>query len=83
MVGKAVSTFSRLFFVRSFLCLRVMVAFMGARGSSSFGLVGPPAAGLAALERLKGDPRGLIIVGKIMSPSFLLCSWSDPFHACR
>ena len=56
---------------------------MGARGSSSFGLVGPPAAGLAALERLKGDPRGLIIVGKIMSPIFLLCSWSDPFHACR
>ena len=54
-----VSTFSRLFFIRSFLYLQVMKACMRARKSSNFGLIGPPTAKLAALECLKKIPIGL------------------------
>ena len=54
MMGKnSVSTFSRLFFIRSFSYLQVMMTCMRAWTSSNFGLIGPPTAELAALELLK------------------------------
>ena len=56
---KGVSTFSRLFFIRSFLYFQVMKTCMGARKSSNFGLIGPPTAELAVFERLKKIPLGL------------------------
>ena len=60
MMGKdGVSTFSRLFFIRSFSYLQVTMTCMGARTSSNFSLIGPPNAELAALERLKKIPIGL------------------------
>ena len=60
MLGKnGVSTFSRLFFIHSFLYLQVMMTFMRALKSSNFCLIGPPTAELAALERLKKNPIGL------------------------
>ena len=51
-----VSTFSRLFFIRSFSYLQAMMTCMRARTSSNFGLIGPPTAELAALESLKKSP---------------------------
>ena len=54
-----VSTFSRLFFIHSFLYLQVMMPCIRARRSSNFDLIGPPTAELAALERLKKIPIGL------------------------
>ena len=54
---------------------------MRAWTSSNFGLVGPQTAELAALERLKNPHR--LKMGKMMSPLFLGCSGSDPFHTCR
>ena len=51
-----VSTFSRLFFIRSFLYLQAIMTCMRARTSSNFGLIGPPTAELAALESLKKSP---------------------------
>ena len=54
-----VSTFSRLFIIRSFLYLQVMMTCMGARKSSNFTLIGPLTAVLAAFERLKKIPIGL------------------------
>ena len=54
-----VSTFSRLFFIRSFSYLQAMLTCMRARTSSIFGLIGPSTAELAALERLKKIPIGL------------------------
>ena len=57
MMGKnGVSTFSRLFFIRSFSYLQVAMTCMRARTSSNFGLIGPLNAELAALERLKKSP---------------------------
>ena len=46
---------------------------MRAGKSLNFGLIGPPTAELAALERLKKNPEKLIM-GKTMSPIFLRCS---------
>ena len=54
-----VSTFSRLFFIQSFSYLQAMMTCMRARTSSNFGLIGPPTADIAALERLKKIPIGL------------------------
>ena len=54
-----VSTFSRLFFIHSLSYLQVTITCMRARTSSNFGLIGPPTAELAALERLKKIPKGL------------------------
>ena len=55
MMGKTgVSTFSWLFFIRSFLYLQVMMTCMRAQTSSNLGLIGPPTVELAALERLIG-----------------------------
>ena len=68
-----VSTFTRLFFIHSFLYLQVMMTCMRARKISNFGLIGLPTAELAALERLKKNPHRLIM-GKTMSPIFLRCS---------
>ena len=78
---KGVSTFSQLFFIHSFSYLEVMMTCMRAQMCSNFGLIGPPTAELAALERLKNPHR--LIMRKMMSTPFLGCSWSDPFHICR
>ena len=48
--------FSRLLFIRSFSYLLAMMTCMRAQTSSNFGLIGPPTAELAALERLKKSP---------------------------
>ena len=69
MEKNGVSTFSRLFFICSFSYLHVTMTCIRARTSSNFGLIGPPTAELAALERLKKNPHRLII-GKTMSPFF-------------
>ena len=73
MMGKnGASSFSRLLFTRSFSYLQVTMSCMRAWTSSNFGLIGPPTAELAALERLKKSPR--LIIVKIMSPLFIGCS---------
>ena len=54
MEKNGVATFSRLFFIHSFLYLQVMITCMRARKSLNFGLIGPPTAELAALEHLIG-----------------------------
>ena len=60
MIGKnGVSTFSRLFFIRSFLYLQVMMTCMRVQKSSNFGLIGPQTSELAALECLIKLPIGL------------------------
>ena len=51
-----VSTFSRLFLIRSFLYLQVMRTCIKSRTSSNFGQVEPLTTELAALERLKNFP---------------------------
>ena len=53
--GDGVVTFSRLFFIRSFSNLQVIITCMRARRSSKFGAIRPPTAELhvAALERKK------------------------------
>ena len=56
MVKNGVSTFSRLFFIRSFSYLQVTKTCMRARTSSNFSLIGPPTEELAALECLKKSP---------------------------
>ena len=54
MMGKnSVSTFSRLFFIRYFSYVQVMITCMRAQTSSNFDLIGPPTAELAPLENLK------------------------------
>ena len=50
---KNVSTFSRLFLIRSFLYLQVTRTCIKSRMSSNFGQIGPLTTELAALERLK------------------------------
>ena len=72
MWQNGVSTFSRLFFIRSFSFLQVTMTCMRAGSSSNFGLIGPPTAELAALERLKKSDR--VMMGKTVSPLFLGCS---------
>ena len=51
-----VSTFSRLFFIRTFLYLQVTRTCIKSRTSSNFGKIGPLTTELAALERLKKFP---------------------------
>ena len=51
-----VSTFSQLFFIRSFSYLQVTKTCLRAWTSSNFSLIGPRTAELAALERLKKSP---------------------------
>ena len=48
-----VSTFSRLFLIRSFLYLQVTRTCIKSRTSLNFGQIGPLTTELAALERLK------------------------------
>ena len=69
MEKNGVATFSRLFFIRSFSYLQVMVTCMRARRSSNFCQIRLLTAELDALERLK-KPRRLMI-GKIELPYFL------------
>ena len=52
-----VSTFSRLFMIRSFLYLPVMRTCIKSWVSSNFGQIGPLTTELAALERLKNFPK--------------------------
>ena len=51
-----VSTFSRLFLIRSFLYLQVTRTCIKSRTSSNFGQIGPLTTELSALERLKNFP---------------------------
>ena len=51
-----VSTFSRLFLIRSFLYLQVTRPCIKSRTSSNFGQIGPLTTELVALERLKKFP---------------------------
>ena len=53
MEKNGVSTFSQLFFIRSFSYLQVTMTCMRARTSSNFDLIGPSTAELAALEHFK------------------------------
>ena len=57
-----VSSFSRLFLIRSFLYLQVTRTCIKSRRSSNFGQIRPLATELAALERLKKSHR--LIMGK-------------------
>ena len=57
-----VSTFSRLFFIRSLLYLQVTRTCIKSRTSSNFGQIGPLTTELAALERLKNS--SALIMGK-------------------
>ena len=59
MEKNGVSTFSRLFFIRSFSYLQVRMTCMRAWTSSNLGLIGLPTEELAALEGLKKIPIGL------------------------
>ena len=56
IMEKRGATFSRLFFIRSFSYLQVMMTCMRAHRSSKFGQIRPPTVELAALERLKKSP---------------------------
>ena len=51
-----VSTFSRLFLIRSFLYLQVTRTCIKSQTSSNFDQIGPLTTELAALERLKKSP---------------------------
>ena len=53
---KDVSTFSRLFLIRSFLYLQVTMTCIKSRTSSNFGQIGPLTTELAAFEHLKDFP---------------------------
>ena len=59
---KDVSTFSRLFWIRSFLYFQITRTCIKSRTSSNFGQIGPLTTELAALERLKKSHR--LIMGK-------------------
>ena len=72
-----VSTFSRLLLVRSFLYLQIMRTCIKSRTSSNFGQMGPLTLVSMATER----PHWFIM-GKMVSPPFLGCFWSDPFYSC-
>ena len=61
-----VSTFSRLFFIRSFLYLQVTRTCIKSRTSSNFCQIGPLTTELYALER-----SDWLWMGKMVSPSFL------------
>ena len=67
--NKRVATFSRLFFIRSFSYLQVMMTCMRARRSLNFCQIRLLTAELAALDRLKKPHR--LIIGKLVLPGFL------------
>ena len=64
-----VSTFSRLFFIWSFLYLQVTRTCIKSRTSSNFCQIGPLTTELYALERSHW-----LWMGKMVSPSFLSCN---------
>ena len=68
-----VSTFSRLLLIRSFSYLQVMIIYMRAWMSLKFGQIQP-------LVSMVTDR---VMMGKTVSPLFLGCFSSDPFHTCR
>ena len=68
-----VSTFSRLFLIGSFSYLQVMITYTRAWMSLKFGQI-PPLVSMVT-DR--------VMMGKTVSPLFLGCFSSDPFHTCR
>ena len=54
-----VTTFSRLFFIRSYSCLQIMMICTRTSRKSKFGKIRPQTAELAALECLKKIPKDL------------------------
>ena len=72
-VKNDVSTFSRLFLVRSFSYLQVMITYMRAWMSLKFGQI----------QSLVSMVTDRVMIGKTVSPLFIGCFSSDPFHTCR
>ena len=70
---KDVSTFSRLFLIRSFSYLQVMITYMRAWMSLKFSPIQP-------LVSMVTDR---VMMGKTVSPLFLGCFSSVPFCTCR
>ena len=70
MEKNGVATFSRLFSIRSFSYLQLMMTCMRARRSSNFCQIRQLTVELAAIERLKNPYR--LIIGKLVLPG-LLC----------
>ena len=68
-----VSTFSRLFLIGSFSYLQVMITYNRAWKSLNFGQIQP-------LVSMVTD---WVMKEKMVSPLFLGCFSSDPFHTCR
>ena len=68
-----VSTFSQLFLIGSFSYLQVMIKYMRAWMSLKFGQIQP-------LVSMVTD---MVMMGKTVSPFFLGCFSSIPFHTCR
>ena len=69
-----VFTFSWLFLIGSFLYLQVMITYMRAwMGSVKFDQIQPLVSMVTARA----------MMGKTVSPLFLGCFSSDPFHTCR
>ena len=73
MGGNDVSTFSRLFLIGSFSYLQVMKIYMSAWMNLKFGQIQPQVS--MVTDR--------VMMGKTVSPLFLGCFSSDPFHTCR
>ena len=68
-----VSTFYRLLLIGSFSYLQVMITYMRAWMSLKFDQIQP-------LVSMVTD---MVMMGKTVSPLFLGCFSSDPFHTCR
>ena len=68
-----VAAFSWSFLMRSFSYLQVMIIYMRAWMSMKFGQIRPLVS--MATDR--------VIVSKTLSPLFLGCFSSDPFHTCK
>ena len=86
--NNGVFTFSRLFFIRSFSYLQVLMTCMRAWTSSNFGLIRPPTAELhvAAIARLKNPHRLIMEKGcfhffsAVLGPILFILSGNDNIH---
>ena len=65
-------------FIHSFLYLQVMMTCMRARKSLKFGLIGPLTCGVSC-----SWTSDRLIMGKMMSPIFLRCSWLESFSCLQ
>ena len=72
-MGKMMSTFSGLFLIGSFSYLQVMITYMRAWMSLKFGQI----------QQLVSMVTDRVMMEKTVSPFFLGCFSSDPFHTCR